>query len=304
MIENPREFLAGLGRKVRDSGLRIPGRGRPVLRALVASAVLPLAVLYLWLLLLPWPMELRWRNPARTSFMEFRVHEARRKGDTLTLRHRWTPLQQISPNLRRAVLAAEDDRFYQHHGIDWRSLREELKYPGDTVFSWLSPDDLGALRASLAYAWAHRHEIKGRSTISQQLAKNLYFTPSRSLFRKFGEAVVAKRLEAFLSKDRILELYLNVAEWGPGIFGADAAAKEYFGRTAGDLSLEQAAALAATLPHPLTSNPSHRPSQMLWRRDLLLNRLRSRSPPSETRNPTPAASAASSADTITGEERR
>jgi monofunctional glycosyltransferase len=218
--------------------------------------------------------------------MEHRLKEARAEGRDLTIRHHWVPLESISPNLRRAVLAAEDDRFYQHGGIDWRALAEEVQYQGDTTFSWWSREDRQALRRALAYYWANRDEVKGRSTITQQLAKNLYFTPERSLFRKVNEAVVTLRLERFLTKDRILEIYLNVAEWGPGIFGAQAAALAYFERGAEELTLEQAAALAATLPHPLSSNPSHRPASMAWRRERLLERLRS-PPPSPPAIPIP-----------------
>ncbi|MDH5589315.1 MAG: transglycosylase domain-containing protein, partial [Gemmatimonadota bacterium] len=116
-------------------------------------------------------------------------------------------------------------------------------------------------------------ELRGRSTITQQLAKNLYYGTRRSFLRKVTELVVARRLERRLGKDRILELYLNVAEWGPGIFGADAAAHAYFGVSAASLTLDQAATLAATLPHPLTSNPARRPGRMLWRRDLILSRI-------------------------------
>jgi len=123
------------------------------------------------------------------------------------------------------------------------------------------------------YVSAHRHQIKGRSTITQQLAKNLYFTPKRSFVRKIDEAVVAKRLEWFLSKDRILELYLNTVELGPGIFGVGAAARYYFDEPVQALDRFQAASLAATLPHPLTSNPAHRPGRMAWRRNLILERL-------------------------------
>lgn len=271
--------------RVVSLGFEIPGRGRPLLRVVLAVLLLPVALVYLWLLVLPWPLDLRWREPRHTSFMEYRLHEANRSGDTLRLRQDWVPLEAISPNLRRAVLAAEDDRFYQHAGIDWRSLGEELDYQGDTAFSWWSSDDLRALKASVKYAWAHRSQVKGRSTLTQQLAKNLYFTPDRSLFRKLGEAVVAKRLEACLSKDRILEIYLNVAEWGPGIFGVQAAAEAYFGRDAQDLSLEQAAALAATLPHPLSSNPAFRPGQMDWRKRHLLTRLRGPPAPPEIQVP-------------------
>ncbi len=233
------------------------------------AADLPL----LSVLLLPWPVTLRWRNPSSTAFMEYRVQEAKKAGDTLQLQKNWAPLSEISSNLRRAVLVAEDDRFYQHHGMDWRALAEEVRYQGDTLFSWWSPHDLSALKNSMVYGLANRDRIRGRSTITQQLAKNLYFSPERSLRRKLAEAIVARRLEFFLSKDRILELYLNVAEWGPGIFGAEAAARTYFGRSAADLSMDQAAALAATLPHPLTSNPRFRPSRMEWRKSLLLKRL-------------------------------
>ncbi len=115
--------------------------------------------------------------------------------------------------------------------------------------------------------------MRGRSTITQQLAKNLYFSADRSLLRKVEELAVAFRLEWFLSKDRILELYLNVAEWGPGIFGAEAASQAYFGHSATQLSADEAALLAATLPQPLSSNPNHRPGRLAWRKDLILRRM-------------------------------
>jgi monofunctional biosynthetic peptidoglycan transglycosylase len=206
--------------------------------------------------------------------MEQRIEEEHRDGDGLGIRHAWVPLDDIAPELVRAVLVAEDYRFREHGGIDWVSLAEEVRWSGDEAFSWLSRSDLAALREALVYAWSHRGELKGRSTITQQLAKNLYFDTERSLTRKILEAVVAGRLERRLGKDRILELYLNVAEWGPGLFGAEAASLAYFGRSAASLTLEQAAALAATLPHPLTSNPARNPARMLWRKNLLLERLR------------------------------
>jgi monofunctional biosynthetic peptidoglycan transglycosylase len=274
-----RKGLRKVWSAVHSFGTRIPGKGSPRLRIVLALLLSPLVLLVLWLLLLPWTFALRWREPTRTSFMDYRIEEADRAGREYSVRQEWLPLQKISPDLRRMVLVAEDDRFYQHRGIDWRSLAEEVHYQGDTAFSWWSGDDRRALWEALSYLRTHRSEIKGRSTITQQLAKNLYFSPKRSFVRKLNEAVVAKRLELFLPKDRILELYLNVAEWGPGIFGAEAAARAYFGTGAGDLTLGQAAALAATLPHPLTSNPSYRPAQMEWRRDLLLDRLRSPTPP-------------------------
>ena len=274
-------------------------RRRPWLTGLGLLLLLPVAATFLWLLLLPWPLNLRWRDPVTTSFMEYRIREAREAGQELAITHYWVPLEDISMNLHRAVLAAEDDRFYQHEGIDWRALAEEVDYQGDTTFSWWSGDDRRALRKGIVFAWGHRDDVKGRSTITQQLAKNLYFTPRRSMTRKVSEALVARRLETFLTKNRILELYLNTAEWGPGIFGAEAAARIYFGKGASELTLGQAATLAATLPHPLSSNPSLRPAQMQWRRERILNRLRGPIPPAPDTVTTPPLPDTSSApDTI------
>jgi monofunctional biosynthetic peptidoglycan transglycosylase len=205
--------------------------------------------------------------------MEQRLDEARGQGAPLEVRQTWVPLGEISPNLVRAVLVAEDYRFRLHRGVDWVSLGEEVHWTGDESFSWLSPSDLRALSGAIAYVWGNRNEIRGRSTLTQQLAKNLYFGTDRTLYRKGLEFIVAGRLERRLGKDRILELYLNVAEWGPGIFGVEAAAQAYFGRSASSLTLDQAATLAATLPQPLTSNPSRNPSRMLWRKNLILERL-------------------------------
>lgn len=229
-------------------------------------------------LALPWPVALRWTSPAETALMRYRQREARALGQPLVIHHEWVPLERISRHLKRAVIVAEDARFYEHHGVDWRALAQEVRYRGDGAFSWLDPRDLGALVAALRYYATHQDRVRGRSTITQQLAKNLYFTPERSILRKVAEFFVAQRLEWFLGKARILELYLNVAEWGPGIFGAEAAARHYFGRSASELTMEQAAALAATLPHPLTSNPGLRPGRMAWRQRLILQRMGARGP--------------------------
>jgi monofunctional biosynthetic peptidoglycan transglycosylase len=142
------------------------------------------------------------------------------------------------------VIIAEDSRFKTHHGIDFIELRE---------------------------AWAAGGR-RGASTITQQLAKNLYLSPSRSLLRKLKEAVTAVRLELALSKTRIMEMYLNAAEWGPGVWGVGAASEAYFGVPPSRLTDAQAAALAATLPQPRTSNPAYRPARMLARRALILAR--------------------------------
>lgn len=162
--------------------------------------------------------------------------------------YRPVPLPHIAPSVQRMVIIGEDSRFRTHWGIDLVELRE-------------------AARAGM-----HR----GASTITQQLAKNLYLSTSRNPLRKVKEAVTAVRLEGALSKDRILELYLNVAELGPGVWGVDAASRSYFGVSAADLSDEQAAALAATLPFPRSSNPARNPSRMLARRDVILARYRGR----------------------------
>jgi len=244
-----------------------------VKRLLVAIPLGLTGAAWFFLLSLPWPILLPFANPGHTSFMELRLAQGRERGDTLRIRQTWKPLGEISRNLRRAVIVAEDGNFYEHDGIDWAALREEVRYRGDDDFSWFSARDLQSLFGALNYYRTHRDRIRGRSTLTQQLAKNLYFSEDRSLVRKVGEFVVAKRLEWFLSKDRIFEIYLNVVEWGPGVFGAEAAARHYFGKSAANLTADQAATLAATLPHPLTSNAKLRPGRMSWRKGLILARM-------------------------------
>ncbi|HSJ30938.1 MAG TPA: transglycosylase domain-containing protein [Longimicrobiales bacterium] len=240
-------------------------------RLIIAIPLALVGAAWFWWLVLPWPVLLRVRDPDTSAVMRQRVAEARSRGDDLEIRMEWVPLDRISRRLQRAVVVAEDGRFRDHNGIDWNALREEFRYSGDDDFSWLDPNDLGALRRSLSYYLDNRDKVRGRSTITQQLAKNLYFSTDRSPVRKFEEYIVARRLEWFLSKDRILELYLNVVELGPGVFGAEAAARHYFGRSAADLTADQAAALAATLPHPLTSNPDRNPGRMRSRKARILS---------------------------------
>lgn len=243
-------------------------------RLLTAVPLAFIGAVWCFLLLLPWPILIRWRDPGTTAFIEMREREARDADRAWELHRTPVPLDRISPRLQRAVILAEDGRFYEHDGIDWVALGEELHYDFDDDFSWFSPRDLRALGGAVGYYISHRDRVRGRSTITQQLAKNLYFRGDRSILRKAEELIVARRLELFLPKDRILELYLNVAEWGPGIFGAEAAARHYYNRSAASLSMDQAAALAGTLPHPLTSNPAHRPAQMNWRKAIILQRMR------------------------------
>lgn len=170
--------------------------------------------------------------PEMTSFMEYRVQEAKDAGKELKLTYQWQEMRLISPYLRLAVTIAEDDLFWDHHGFDFESMR--------TAFE-------NNLRAG--------HITAGGSTITQQLAKNLYFTPEKSFIRKIKEAIVAWRLERNLSKEQILELYLNVVEWGPGIFGAEAASRTYFKKSAARLTAREAAQLASMLPNPLVRRP-------------------------------------------------
>jgi monofunctional glycosyltransferase len=244
-----------------------------MLKRILAGLLALIGALWFYYVSLPWPVLLTVRNPGTTALMRQRVAEARARDESLEIQQTWVPLNDISRRLRRAVIVGEDGDFYEHNGVDWEALREEFRYRGDADFSWFDPDDLRALYGAAMYYRAHRATIRGRSTITQQLAKNLYFSTARSPLRKLDEMFVAKRLEWFLTKNRILEIYLNIVEWGPGVFGAEAAARHYFGRSAGGLTASQAAALAATLPHPLTSNPKRRPGRMQWRQALILARM-------------------------------
>jgi len=171
--------------------------------------------------------KLKKQNPGKTSFMEYREDEYRAKGRKVRIQSRWVPLKSISPYLMKAVLIAEDDKFWSHHGFDKEAIQKAFE------------KNLEAGKFKL-----------GGSTISQQLTKNLYLTPSKNPIRKLKEAIITWRLERTLSKRRILELYLNVVEWGEGIFGAEAASRRHFGKPASALSAEEAAKLAAALPNP------------------------------------------------------
>jgi monofunctional glycosyltransferase len=166
-------------------------------------------------------------DPASTAFMERRLEALRVRDPRAQLRHEWVPYERISPALKRAVVAAEDARFLDHAGFDW-----------------------DAIQRAMAKNEQRGRIVAGASTISQQLAKNLFLSGERSWLRKAQEAAITWMLETTLSKRRILELYLNVAEWGEGVFGAEAAARHHFGVPAAGLSAEQAAWLAAILPSP------------------------------------------------------
>ena len=198
--------------------------GRWVARLLVALVVLFVLVQAWFAAHILW---YRWQAPVETAFMAQRLAELRQKDPKATIKFQWVPYARISTHLKRAVIAAEDAKFLEHEGFDWEGIakaREKNERRGRVV--------------------------AGGSTITQQLAKNLFLSPSKSYARKVQEAIIALMLEAFLPKRRILELYLNVIEWGNGVFGAEAAAKRYFGTSAAQLSAEQAARLAAMIPSP------------------------------------------------------
>jgi monofunctional biosynthetic peptidoglycan transglycosylase len=187
--------------------------------------------------------------------------------------YRPVPLDSIARSAVKAVTTGEDDNFWVHHGIDYQALRHALGYRRDS-FSWSSSRDRKEFLPLLGRAWSKREQLRGASTITQQLAKNLYLSPSRNPLRKIKEAVTAYRIEAALPKDRIMELYLNVVELGNDVWGFEAGSRAYFKKPAAALNQDQAAALAATLPFPLTSNPAHRPGKMRWRQQLILRRMR------------------------------
>jgi monofunctional biosynthetic peptidoglycan transglycosylase len=195
-------------------------------------------------------------NPRSTAFMELRARQAEDEGKKLRHVHRWVPYNRISQNLKRAVLVAEDDAFWDHEGVDMQQIRRSI--------------EINLERGAA---------VRGASTLTQQLAKNLYLSPSRDPLRKLRELIIARRLEAELSKARIFEIYLNVIEWGDGVWGADAAARAYFGVPASALSAPQAALLAGAIINPRALNPA-RPSPRLVRRQrMLLSRMRGVTPP-------------------------
>lgn len=237
---------------------------RRILLGLIAGAGLFVAWLFaVW----PPPVWYATHFPSRTAFMAMRNREGLDR-----VAYRPVPLDSITPLFPQAVITGEDNRFWTHHGLDFVELRHAIGYRRDD-FSWTSRRDVRDLGAAFAGLWSRRDDIRGASTLSQQLAKNLYLSPSRNPFRKLKEAVTAVRLELVLGKRRILELYVNTAELGPGIWGVAAASEHYFSREPDRLTRAQAAALAGSLPFPLVSNPSLNPGRMRWRQTMILRRM-------------------------------
>jgi monofunctional biosynthetic peptidoglycan transglycosylase len=202
------------------------------MRALLRWTALALAVVVVLLLgvqlwYFGWLAWWKWNSPGQTAFMAREAAALQQKNPKAALKYRWVDYPRISIHLKRAVVASEDARFAEHEGVDWEAIEKAYK---ENV--------------------KRGRPAKGGSTITQQLAKNLFLSPQRSYARKAQELVIAYMIEALWDKRRILEVYLNVVEWGEGVFGAEAAARHYYGIPAAQLSAEQAARLAAFLPNP------------------------------------------------------
>jgi monofunctional biosynthetic peptidoglycan transglycosylase len=229
--------------------------GTLLLRTIGALAAASFAFLIYVYLTLPDVRPLATMNPTSTAFMELRQREAQADGKELRHYQVWAPYTRISPNLKRAVLVAEDDAFWEHEGVDMEQLKISIE------------NDLT------------KGQVRGGSTITQQLAKNLYLSPSRDPVRKLRELIIARRLEAAMPKARIFEIYLNVIEWGDGIWGAEAAARTYFGTSAASLSREQAAILAGAIINPRVYSPAHPNARLLRRQRIILSRMGGYEPP-------------------------
>ena len=220
---------------------------RLLLLLLVAAIAL---IAWMWLTF-PDVAPLAKEMPKTTSFMEIRKRELRSEGKDDRLLYAPVAYERISPYLRRAVLVAEDNSFYEHGGVDTEAMKEAIQRD-----------------------WERRKMTQGGSTITQQLAKNLYLSPSRNPLRKIEEYFVARSLESHLTKKRILELYLNVVEMGERVYGAEAAARFYFHKSASDLSPQEAALLAGCLPNPRVMVPGAPNRRLRARQRMILARLR------------------------------
>jgi monofunctional glycosyltransferase len=233
--------------------------------ALIAGA-LGFGVLAYIYLTLPDVRPLATGNPPTTAFIELRAAEARAAGKAPRRNQRWIAYERISPHLKRAVLVAEDSAFWRHGGVDVEQLKE-----------------------SMEANFEQGRFARGGSTITQQLAKNLYLSPSRNPVRKLRELIIARRLEAALSKRRILEIYLNIVEWGDSIYGAEAASRVYFHKPAAGLSAPEAALLAGALVNARALMPARPNGRLVRRQRIILARMGSVTPPAPVAPALPAA---------------
>jgi monofunctional biosynthetic peptidoglycan transglycosylase len=231
--------------------LFVPKRKKRWPRVLLLALGVPVVLLAHILLTLPDASLLKTGSPDETAFMRYRRAEARRRGLDYRPRCEWVEFGRIPALLKEAVRITEDASFYWHKGVDFEEIKESIK------------KDL-----------RERRFVRGGSTITQQLAKNLYLSPGKNPLRKIREYFIARKLEKALSKDRIFALYLNLIELGPGVFGVQAAARHYFGRDAADLSLEEIVRLTAIIPRPLTIDPRGDSGWLKWRCRYILGKLK------------------------------
>jgi monofunctional biosynthetic peptidoglycan transglycosylase len=197
---------------------------------------------------------LAYSNPEQTALMRQRLDEAEDQGKKLTISQRWIPASTVPRFALDAIVVAEDGTFFEHRGLDWFEIKE-----------------------SFERNFREGRAVRGASTITQQLAKNLYLSTSKTPVRKLKEVIITFLLERHLTKRRILELYVNVIEWGRGVFGIEAASRAYFGKSARALTFDEAVRLAAVIPSPLTHRPDANSRYVLRRKQIVLNRLHGRS---------------------------
>lgn len=223
--------------------------GLKIFGIVILSAILT-AGFYIYLVL-PDVSELKTKNPRTTALMVQRYREAKKTDATFRIRKQWIEFEAIPKLLRETVRITEDASFYQHKGVDFAELIEALKKN-----------------------WKKGEYVRGASTITQQLAKNLYLSTEKSLIRKIKEYLITMRLERNLSKDRIFAIYLNVIEWGPGIFGVEAASRYYFHKGVNQLNLEEMVRLVAVIPKPLKINPTGNDDWLKWKARWILDALK------------------------------
>ena len=234
---------------------------RTIGRGIAIVALLGFAYVAYIYLTLPDVRPLAKENPKTTAFMQLRIEEAQDAGRKFSIRHQWVPYSRISPLLKRAVIVTEDAAFFDHDGID-----------------------VDEIKASLEKNWEEGQFLRGASTITQQLAKNLYLSPSRNPMRKVTELLITRRLEAALTKQRIFEIYLNMIEWGDGIFGCEAASRAYFGKSCASLDIHESALLAGSIINPREHSPAKPTRRLLRRQQIVLRRM-------QYKPPAPAAAA-------------
>ena len=245
---------------VKQNKIQENNEGRFVWRSVSRGKIIRLGILlafvsiFIYLLVmylsLPDVSYLAKKNPETTALMEARLEQAAENNKKLTIRQNWVSFKNIPDIFKKAVRVSEDAGFYQHEGVDLTELQESLKRNLDE----------GRI-------------VRGGSTITQQLAKNLYLSTDKSYVRKIKEYIIAKRLEENLSKNRIFHLYLNVIEFGPGVFGVQAASRYYFGKNAASLTLEECVRLVAVIPRPLSMNPKSQSRWMKWKAGWILGKL-------------------------------